>query len=67
MVMFYELFHPALLRRGGLLAIQVFRSLSRMAAAEVEMMAAKSQRGRAIICSGFDDPNTANSVTAAMA
>jgi len=60
-------FRPALLRRGTLLTIQVFRSLSRMAAADVEMMAVRSQIGRVITYIGFDDPNTANRLKAAMA
>jgi len=59
-------FSPALLRRGSLLAIQVFRSLSSMAAADVAMMAVRSQIGRVITYNGFDDPNTANRVMAAM-
>ena len=59
-------FSPALLRRGSLLAIQVFRSLSSMAAADVAMMAVRSQIGRVITYNGFDDPNTANREMAAM-
>jgi len=47
-------------------AIQVFRSLSRMAAADVEIIAVRSQIGSVITYNGFDDPNTANSVMAAM-